>query len=54
MHNTVTTDLSEFGRKELEEASELLKTWAEDGLPSTFYEEGITLNMSENSGYCFS
>ncbi|MEW6214123.1 MAG: hypothetical protein AB1478_02795 [Nitrospirota bacterium] len=49
----VTTDLSEFGYRELAEAEKLLKAWREQGLPSDFEEEKIEIMFNANSGYVF-
>ncbi len=53
MSDIVTSDLSEFGYRELAEAAKLLTAYAEYDAPSNFYDEGLTLNMNRNSGYVF-
>jgi hypothetical protein len=53
MYNIVTSDLSEFGYREIKMAAELLKAWVEDGLPSNFYNDGVTLNFNKDSGCVF-
>ena len=47
----VTTDLSKYGFKELSEAGELLKTYADDG--ADFLGNGVTLNFNTHSGKVF-
>jgi hypothetical protein len=51
MQDIVTTDLSEYGYKELAEAGELLKAYGDDG--AEFLNDGITLNFNTYSGIVF-
>lgn len=53
MENIVTADLSEFGYRELDEASNLLKSYATNGTPDGFDSEGLTLWFNKNSGNVF-
>ena len=52
MDNIVTCDLSDFGIKELIEASTLLKAYANNKAVD-FLGVGLTLNFNRNSGYVF-
>ena len=47
----VTNDLSKFGYRELAEAGELLKEYADK--PADFLSDGLTINFNPNSGYVF-
>ena len=47
----VTSDLSKYGYKELDEAGELLKAYAKNG--ADFLNDGLTLNFNINSGKVF-
>lgn len=49
--NIVTTDLSKYGYRELNEAANLLKAYSENG--SDFLGNGLQLNFNMNSGYVF-
>jgi hypothetical protein len=48
-----TTDMGEFGRREIRMASELLNAWVKDGLPDDFENEGVHLMMNKHSGHVF-
>lgn len=50
---TVTTNLSEFGWRELKLARDLLNAMIEEGLPSEFYDEKVEVAFNQNSGYVF-
>lgn len=49
----VTTDLSDFGYRELEELERLLIAIREQGLPSDFYDDEVVPTFNRNSGYVF-
>lgn len=49
----VTINLTRFGHRELKIAEELLKAWREQGLPSDFYDDEVTINLNTYSGYVF-
>ena len=49
----VTTDLSEFGYREIKMAAELLTAYTAPGFSNDFLGDGITLNLNNNSGYVF-
>ena len=49
----ITTDLSKFGYKELEELRDILNAWMDKGLPLSFNEDGIQPMFNMNSGYVF-
>lgn len=53
MNTIVTADLSSFGYRELQIASELLDAYANGTNDTSFLTDGITLNMNTNSGYVF-
>lgn len=48
-----TTDLSEFGYRELKMAGELLTAYTSQGAPDDFEEDGVTVMMNTNSGSVF-
>lgn len=48
-----TTDLSEFGYREIEMARDLLNAWVEKGLPNDFNNDKVTVMMNKNSGNVF-
>lgn len=48
-----TTNLSDFGYRELEMLEKLLKAMREQGLPSDFYENEVVPMMNQSSGNVF-
>lgn len=48
-----TTNLSDFGHRELEMLEELLQAMREQGLPDDFLDSEVTPMMNQNSGYVF-
>lgn len=48
-----TTDLSEYGQRELELLCELLEAMRDQGLPKDFYDNEVCLMMNKHSGYVF-
>jgi hypothetical protein len=52
-NDIVTTDLSEFGYRELRMAGEILLALCNQGVPEGFFDDGITVAMNKNSGYVF-
>ena len=52
-NDPLTTNLADFGYRELEEARDLLDAMLKNGLPEDFYDEGITITFNRNSGYVF-
>lgn len=48
-----TTDLSQFGRRELAEAAKLLEAWSNNKFPDDFDADGVQLMMNQNSGNVF-
>ena len=50
---STTTNLAEFGYRELDMAADLLKAYANGKGPDEFYTEGVTLMMNQNSGNVF-
>lgn len=53
MENITTTDLAQFGMREIIEAKKLLTAWVNNGLPSDFEDNEITIMMNKNSGNVF-
>lgn len=53
MDTVTTTDLSEFGYREREEAELLLKAWREQGLPDDFNNDKVIIMMNRSSGNVF-
>jgi hypothetical protein len=51
MDNIVTSDFSKYGYKEIDEASDLLKAYAENGCD--FLSDNVQVNFNMNSGYVF-
>lgn len=49
----VTSDLADFGARERMMAADLLKAANDQGFPSDFYDDGVTVAMNRNSGYVF-
>lgn len=52
-YDPTTTNLADFGRRELEIAKDLLVAMFEHGLPDDFYDEGVTIMLNRNSGNVF-
>ena len=48
-----TTDLSEFGWRELKVAAELLTALIEQGAPDDFEPTGVRLMFNKRSGFVF-
>jgi hypothetical protein len=53
MENIVTSDLSEFGYRELKIAGQLLSTLKTDKDKTRFIDEGLTVFFNKKSGYVF-
>lgn len=53
MMNATTTNLSDFGYRELAMLEELLKAMREQGLPSDFYDDEVVPMFNRNSGNVF-
>jgi len=53
MENTVTSDMSEFGAREIDEMITILDTKVSQGLPEDFYDDGLTIMFNKMSGYVF-
>lgn len=49
----ITSDLSEFGYRELDEAADLLRAYADGKGPDEFEADGVTLMFNSRSGYVF-
>jgi hypothetical protein len=49
---TTTTNLSDFGHRELHMAGQLLMAIS-SGLPTDFYDDGVHVMMNQNSGNVF-
>lgn len=50
---TTTTDLSNFGFREIKMVSELLNAWVSNGLPDDFEADGVVPMMNMDSGNVF-
>lgn len=50
---TTTTNLADFGFREIKMARDLLDAWVNNGLPEDFSTEGVHLMMNQNSGNVF-
>jgi hypothetical protein len=53
MRNITTTDLAEFGYREIEMTKDLLDLWINEGLPEEFYEDEVTVMFNKQSGKVF-
>ena len=52
-YKVTTTDLSDFGYRELAMLEELLKAMREQGLPDDFYDDEVVPMFNRNSGNVF-
>ena len=50
---STTSNLADFGYRELDMAADLLKAYANGKGPDSFDTEGVTLMMNQNSGNVF-
>lgn len=50
---TTTTNLADFGFREIKMARDLLDAWVTNGLPEDFGGDGVILMMNQNSGNVF-
>lgn len=48
-----TTDLADFGMREIKMARDLLDAWLNNGLPADFDFDGVTVMLNPNSGMVF-
>lgn len=53
MRDITTTDLSEFGYREIEIVRDLLDKWVNDSLPEDFEYDGVTVMFNTSSGNVF-
>ena len=53
MQDPVTTNLADFGMREIKMASDLLDAWCNRGLPDDFENDEVALALNRNSGYVF-
>lgn len=51
--NLVTANLSEFGRRELRMAADLLDALCQQGLPEDMEDGGVSISFNTQSGYVF-
>lgn len=51
--NMTTTDLSDFGYRELSKARDILDTWMDTGLPEEFYDDNVQIMFNTYSGEVF-
>lgn len=52
-YNPTTTDLAEFGYREMVELRNMLDSWINDGLPDDFENDGVHLMFNRESGNVF-
>ena len=50
---TITTDLSDFGARELAELRDILDAMLKQGLPDDFSNDGVRPMFNQSSGYVF-
>jgi len=50
---STTTNLADFGHREIKMLRDLLDTWLEQGLPTDFDDSGVQAMMNRNSGNVF-
>jgi hypothetical protein len=50
---TTTTNLADFGYRELKEAAKLLSLFCEKGSPFEYCNDGVTVMFNKNSGHVF-
>ena len=53
MRDTTTTDLSDFGYRELDKARKLLEVWVEQELPEKFNYDNVKIMFNKYSGKVF-
>lgn len=53
IQEVTTTDLADFGFREIIEARNLLDAWVKHGLPKDFYNDEVILMFNRNSGHVF-
>lgn len=53
MNKVTTTDLSDFGYREITMTRDLLSAWLDKGLPDDFEENEVTVMLNMNSGNVF-
>jgi hypothetical protein len=49
----LTTDLADFGFREIQLASDLLSAWVENGLPDDFDKDAVTVMFNTESSWVF-
>lgn len=52
-NDPTTTNLADFGMREIAELRDILTAWLDYGLPDDFYEDGVTPMLNRNSGNVF-
>jgi hypothetical protein len=53
MNMSTTTNLADFGYREIKMVRDLLNAWLDNGLPEDFEHNGVTVMMNKNSGNVF-
>lgn len=53
MKNSITTNLAEFGTREIAELRDLLDAWLTSGLPDDFSKDGVHPMFNKMSGFVF-
>ena len=51
--NATTTDLADFGMREIGMAADLLNAWCHHGLPDDFEHDEVTVMLNRQSGNVF-
>ena len=51
--NVTTSDLADFGMREIGMAADLLNAWCEYGLPDDFENDKVTVMLNRHSGNVF-
>ena len=52
-NDPTTTNLADFGMREIEELRDILTAWLDHGLPDDFYEDNVVPMFNRNSGNVF-
>lgn len=53
MSNVTLMNLEKMGYREIQMVQGILNAYLEQGLPSDFYDDGVTIEFNPNSGYVF-
>lgn len=53
VQNITTTNLADFGTREIDLLIDLLQTWRDQGLPDDFNDQEVVPMLNKNSGHVF-